>query len=54
MTVNVKGNVVNAAKAAGYHAYYANGVTAIETKTYDKEQARKIAERFGRVLYIFV
>ncbi len=53
MTVNVRGNVVKQAKAAGYHAYYANGVTAVEVKTYDESKARMIAEQFGKVLYMF-
>lgn len=49
-TCNVKGNCVYSAKAAGFHAYHANGVTAVEVKA---ASARAIASRFGEVLYVF-
>jgi len=58
-TVNVAdatGQVVGEAKAAGYHAYHAytaNGVTAIEIKARNRIKARSIASQFGKVLYIF-
>jgi hypothetical protein len=53
-TVNVLGNHVTNAKAKGYHAYYANNVTAIEIKAKSKEEAASIARQFGRVLYVFL
>lgn len=55
-TVNVKdddGSAANHAKSCGYHAYHANGVTAIETKANTKAEARRIARQFGKVLYVF-
>lgn len=52
-TVKVTGNVVAEAKAWGYHAYYANGVTTIETGLMIKASARKRCRQFGEVLYIF-
>lgn len=52
-TVNVKGNVVSEAKAAGYYAYYADGITAIEIKATNKKIARSIASNFGSVEFIF-
>jgi hypothetical protein len=52
-TCNVQGDCVVEAKDAGYHAYYASGVTAIEVKAKNKRGAWSIASRFGKVLYIF-
>jgi hypothetical protein len=52
-TCNVAGNVVQRAKDAGYHAYYASGVTAIEIGPCSKSAAHRIASQFGTVLYIF-
>lgn len=52
-TCNVQGNVVDQAKQAGYHAYYANGVTAIEVKALNARAARSIAQHFGKVLHVF-
>lgn len=54
-TVNVMGDKVKLAEENGYHAYYSQhtNITAIEIKTINKSQARRIAEHFGRVLYIF-
>lgn len=51
-TCNVQGNVVDQAKQA-YHAYYANGVTAIEIKALNARAARALAQHFGKVLYVF-
>ena len=56
MTVNVldkDGKIVERAKRDGYHAYHASGVTAIEIPDSSKAEARRIAERYGRVLYVF-
>ena len=53
-TCNVQGNVVTAAENAGYHAYYADGVTAIEIPATSKRDARRIAAQFGKVLYVFI
>ena len=52
-TVNIEGNVVQAAKAAGYHAYTADGVTAIEVGYCSKNEAHRRGAQFGRVLYVF-
>ena len=52
-TVNVAGDCVAAAERAGYHAYYASGVTAIEVGYCTKREARSRAAQFGKVLYIF-
>ena len=53
-TVNCAGNIVNEAKAAGFHAYYANGITAVEITAISKAQAHKIASANGwRALYVF-
>lgn len=41
------------AKAAGYHAYHARGVTAIETLAKEPDKAENIAQDFGEVLYVF-
>jgi hypothetical protein len=53
VTANVLGDCVQAAKQQGYHAYYANGVTAVETRATTGQAARKIAAQFGTVLFIF-
>lgn len=55
-TVNVMGNerTVELAERAGYHAYRSGKVVAIETHANTKEEAIKIAKRFGRVLYAFI
>lgn len=54
-TVNVAGNVVRKAKEHGWHAYYANGVTAIEIPAANKKAAKDAAEWFGwKVLYVFL
>ena len=56
MTVNISdkdGKAMLAALAAGYHAYTADGTTAIETGASTREKAREIAEQFGVVLFIF-
>jgi hypothetical protein len=52
-TVNTQGNNVAAAKSAGYRAYYANGITAIEITAVSKNVAKHIGEEFGKVLFIF-
>ena len=52
-TVNVSGDKVVMAKEKGYHAYYANNVTAIEIMAFNKRRAKKIASQFGTVLYVF-
>jgi len=53
-TVNTSGNNVQIAKRCGYHAYYANGVTAIEVKAKNKRDARSIVTKLGvQVLYVF-
>lgn len=52
-TCNVEGNVVAMAESAGYHAYYANGVTAIEVRAKSKTEAAKVAGRLAKVLHVF-
>jgi hypothetical protein len=55
-TVNVSDNSGDArenAKEAGYHAYSASGITAIEIKAANKKEAKAIASQFGKVLYVF-
>lgn len=55
-TVNIEdkdGEAMKLAKQVGYHAYHADGVTAIETLERDKAKAEFIASRFGKVLYAF-
>lgn len=53
-TVNCRGNIVSKAKSKGYHAYYANGVTAVEIKADSKAEALRIARRYGWfALYVF-
>ncbi len=55
-TVNIRDHNkegMELAKAAGYHVYHANGVTAIETLATEKDKAEDIAKDFGVVLYIF-
>lgn len=53
-TVNVEGDKTKEAKLAGFHAYYANGVTAVEIQARNRKQARDIAVLNGwKVLYIF-
>jgi hypothetical protein len=54
-TVNVEGgaNTVSLAKFAGYNAYHATGVAAIEIPASNKGDAKKIARQFGRVLYVY-
>lgn len=55
-TVNVRGGsiIVSRAKAAGFHAYHANGVAAIEIKALNKTEAERIARVFSsRVYYVF-
>ena len=59
-TVNCKpisGGIVAAVtdiKAMGYHAYYANGIIAVEISAQDEAQAKQIAEGLGmQVLYAF-
>lgn len=53
-TCNVRGNVVADAKEAGYNAYFANGVTAIEIPASSKAEATQKARQFGTVLYVFI
>ncbi len=53
-TVNVSGDKVNTASGFGYHAYYANGVTAVEIPNVTKAEAHRIASQIGKVLYIFI
>lgn len=54
MTINVRGNVVAQAEAAGYHAYYADGVTAVEVGKVTEREAHGIARVMGWiVLHIF-
>ena len=56
MTVNIEdkdGSGIQLALQAGYHAYHANGITAIETKARDRAEARRIASQFGKILYIY-
>jgi len=56
MTVNIEDKDkagMQMALDAGYHAYHANGITAIETKTRNRNEARYIASQFGKVLYIY-
>ena len=55
-TVNVKDNDGSAKRRAqsdGYHAYSADGVTAIETNEKTEKRARKVASRYGKVLYAY-
>lgn len=52
-TVNTQGNNVEIAKNKGYHAYYANGVTAIEVKAKSKKEAKRKISFFAKVLYVF-
>jgi len=53
-TVNVKGGMVSTAEIVGWHAYYANGVTAVEIQATSKQDAKRKAERVGlEVLYVF-
>ena len=53
-TVNVRGGMVSVAEIMGWHAYYANGVTAIEIPATSEQDARHKAERVGlEVLYVF-
>lgn len=53
-TVNVRGNVVAMANYCRYHAYYANGITAIEIWANNKLEAVRTAHQFGTVLYAFL
>ena len=56
-TVNTEGNNVNLAKEYGYHAYYANGITAIEIRAENEIKAEYIAQRIigkhKKVYYVF-
>jgi hypothetical protein len=53
-TVNTSGDNVGLAERLGYHAYYANGVTAIELQSSNKANARKLIASLGlKVLFIF-
>lgn len=52
-TCNVRGDKVRKAKERGYHAYYANGVTAIEITAHSKSTVRRIISKWAEVLYIF-
>jgi len=53
-TVNTSGNNVQMAKDHGYHAYYANGVTAIEVKASNVANAKRIIKLMRlNVLYVF-
>jgi hypothetical protein len=53
-TVNVNGDKVQEAKSLGLHAYYADGVTAIEVPAENKWDARSKATIHGFVvLYVF-
>ena len=53
-TVNTEGNNIRLANLAGYHAYYADNVTAIELKAVDKNRAKLLIKNLGlKVLYIF-
>lgn len=54
-TVNTEGDNRDIARSAGYHAYYANGVTAIEITAQNKREAGNKARALGcKVLYIFI
>lgn len=54
-TVNTEGDNVDWANFHGYHAYYANGVTAIEIPAQDENDAREIVNEDLDlyVLYVF-
>lgn len=53
-TVNVNGDKVQEAKSLGFHAYYSNGVTAVEINAENARDARQIATIHGfAVLYVF-
>ena len=53
-TVNVNGDKVQEAKSLGLHAYYANGITAIEIAAENAQDAKQIATTHGFVvLYVF-
>lgn len=52
-TVNVEGNAVAAAQDKGYHAYYADNITAIEIECRSKREARQIGRNFGKVKIVF-
>jgi hypothetical protein len=53
-TVNTLGDNRITAGRAGYHAYYANDVTAIEVQAKNKKEAGRIVRALGLiVLYIF-
>lgn len=56
MTVNIEDKNktgMQLALDAGYNAYHANGITAIETKAGSRAEARYIAAQFGKILYIY-
>ena len=56
-TVNTEGNNVDVAKRLGFHAYYADGVTAIEVHAKDKREARSIVRSIignvPKIYYVF-
>ena len=54
-TVNVAGNQVANAKAEGYNAYHASGVTAVEIPATGKADAGRKARKAGfKVLFVFL
>lgn len=54
VTVNVKGDQRDRADELGYHAYYADGVTAIEIQSTSVPNAMNMAEIHGfDVLYAY-
>ena len=56
-TVNTEGDNVATAAYYGYHAYHADGVTAIEIKAKNAREAELIAKRiigtYRKVYYAF-
>ena len=53
-TVNTLGNNVEVAKNAGFNAYHANGVTAIEVPAKNKAEARQIVKRRLNLIAVHV
>ena len=56
-TVNTEGDNVDTAKRLGFHAYYADGVTAIEVHANGKQGAARIVRNIigskPQIYYIF-
>ena len=53
-TVNVRGSRISVAEIMDWHAYYANGVTAIEIPAANEQDAKAKATRLDLdVLYVF-